>query len=442
MPSDTQTSEYALQPVPSGVGISGWRIALIKTGIVIALPAFIMGAELGFALGFWRSVVAFGCGAAILFVLALGTSTVGARTRLSTAMLMQFVFGSLGARVVSVALAITLTGWFGVTAQLFGESLDVIAATLGIDLSATVYVLVGGALMILSAVFGIRGLQRLADMAVPVLLLGLGAIAFWAFRDAAPGSFSRTPQDTVSVGVGISAVVGAMAAGVTILPDLCRFASSPNHGRLAAFLTLALGVPTVLTLSAVPSVATGEGNLIAIMMMMGLGVPALLLLLFTAWTTNSGNLYSASLMMATVTRRIELNKLVIMIGIVGMGLAIAGISDYLIPVLLIVGYSIPPIASIYIVDFFVVRKGSSDWARHEQLPALRVAPLLAWGLAIVVAVLSSRHLITVTTIPACDSILTAAALYLGFYQLGWCSNVPSNHDREKNEQSVVLEADA
>ncbi len=430
MPIDPAANEFARQPVPQEISISGWRIALIKVGVLIALPAFIMGAELGFKLGYERSLIAFFSGAVVLLILGAGTATVGAQTRLSTSMLIQFVFGRMGARAVSVALAATLTGWFGVTAELFGESLAHISdQVLGVNPGAPAYIMLGGLLMVLITIFGIRGLQRLADMVVPLMLAGLIILAYLGYQQATPGALTMIPATPVAIGVGISAVVGSMAAGVTIFPDICRFAHNPLHGRLAAFLALGVGVPLVLGLTALPSVATGEGNLIAIMLTLGLGIPALLLLVFAAWTTNAGNLYSSSLMMGTVTPALSQRTLVIIIGIIGVGLAVGGISNHLIPVLLLVGYSIPPIASIYIADFFVVRRGIIDVTTWVDLPAFRVPALVAWGLAVGVALLTTNHVITITTIPACDSILAALTLYLAFYHFGWARNdagIPCN----------------
>ena len=438
MSIDPTGNEFAREPVPGHIGISGWRIALIKIGVLIALPAFIMGAKLGFKLGFERSLIAFFTGAVILFILGAGTSTIGARARLSTSMLIQFVFGRLGAQAVSAVLAATLTGWFAVTAELFGQSLDQMAGDiLGLHAGDSVYIIFGCFLMVLTTIYGIKGLQRVADLIVPLLLFGLATIAYLGFQTAAPGVFTALPAEHVSIGVGISAVIGSMAAGTTILPDVTRFARSPGHGRLAAFLTLAVGIPLVLGLVAIPSVATGEGNLIKIMVMLGLGGPALLLLVFTAWTTNSGNLYSSSLMMGTVTQRIKQKTLVIIIGIVGMALALGGITTYLIPVLLLVGFSVPPIAAVYIADFYVVRRGVIDMESWKDVPALRIPALVAWASGIAVALMTTNGVFTMTTVPAGDSILTALTLYIAFYALGWVQCEAPKHNRSETSEVAV-----
>ena len=48
---ETLTQDYNRVPVPDGKTVNAWHIALIKIGIVIALPAFFTGAEIGAAMG-------------------------------------------------------------------------------------------------------------------------------------------------------------------------------------------------------------------------------------------------------------------------------------------------------------------------------------------------------------------------------------------------------
>ena len=106
-----------------------------------------------------------------------------------------------------------------------------------------------------------------------------------------------------SIGVSISVVVGTYAVGAVLVPDLCRYAKSIGHGIFAILLSLGVGLPLILIAAAVPSIATGEANLVAIMISLGLGLPALFVVVFATWTSNTNNLYSTSLGMATVFER-------------------------------------------------------------------------------------------------------------------------------------------
>jgi cytosine permease len=111
---------------------------------------------------------------------------------------------------------------------------------------------------------------------------------------------------------------------------------------------------------AVVAIHSGEKNFINIMTGMGLGVAGLVVLIFATWTTNTGNLYSNSLVLKTIFTRVPQWLIVIIAGILGTLLAVIGVSHYFIGFLLFLGISIPPIAGIYIADYFFVHKRSYD----------------------------------------------------------------------------------
>lgn len=399
--------------MPASATVSGWHIALIKIGVLIALPAFITGAEIGTQMGLPRAALSIVIGGAVLGAIGLLTGTVAALSRQSTALLVRYSFGIVGARIVSTLLALTLLGLFGLTAELFGGSLSrAVEETTGVTIGKAPCIVIGGFLMTVTTIFGFRGLQRLADLAVPVLFAGIAAVCYLAVRDIDTGVLVAIPESTQSYGIGISAVIGSLAVGVTILPDLARFARNAAHARWAAAGTYSAALPAVLLLAAVPGVAVGEPDLILIMTGLGLGVPAFLFLVFTAWTTNSGNLYSSTLGLANVFTSPRFPLLAGAAGAVGIAMALLGIGSVIIPLLVVLGITIPPVAGIYTADFFLVRGRRYDEEELGQLPNFAWPAFFAWLLAIAVAFLAARGLIRVSGVPAIDSIVFSFIAYV------------------------------
>lgn len=418
MASAFEGGDYARSAVPADQTVSGWRIALIKVGIIIALPGFITGAQIGFALGLGRGAIAILIGGLMLMILAMLTGTVAAKCRLTTSLITQFAFGTVGGRIVNAVLSLTLLGWFGVTAQIFGESVDHIVRTLfDIHLIPQIYVVIGGLLMVITTMYGFSALQRLSDITVPLLLIVLGVTAYLGAKALSFESLFETPENAIGLGFGISTIAGALATSVTIFPDLCRFARTPAQSRLAAGITFGFGLPAVLLLAAIPSVATHERDLVVIMTSLGLGVPALVLLVFKAWATNSGNLYSGSLGFATILERLPQWGVVIAAGTIGIALAAFGISDHLRPYLMLLGITIPPVCGIYLADFFLLRKQTYNLEDLPRLPRISWVAFLAWGSAIAVGTLTARDILTLSGIPACDAIVTAFIVYLAGMRL-------------------------
>lgn len=412
-PGASNRSEFAQGAVPASATVSGWHIALIKIGVLIALPAFITGAEIGTRMGLPRAALSIFIGGAVLGVLGLLTGTVAAMSRQSTALLVRYSFGIVGARLVSTLLALTLLGLFGLTAELFGGSLSrAVEDTTGVPIGKAPCIIIGGLLMTVTAIFGFRGLQRLANLAVPVLFAGMATVCYLAVRDIDRSILVAIPESAESYGIGISAVIGSLAVGVTILPDLARFARNAAHARWAAVGTYSVALPLVLLLAAVPGVAVGEPDLILIMTGLGLGVWAFLFLVFTAWTTNSGNLYSSTLGLANLFARPHFPLLAGAAGAIGVLMALLGIGSMIIPLLVLLGITIPPVAGIYIADFFVVRGRQYNEEELEHLPNIAWPAFFAWTLAVAVAFLAARGLIQLSSVPAIDSIIVSFVTYV------------------------------
>lgn len=411
---ETWAQDYDRNPVPDEKTVSGWHIALIKTGIVIALPAFFTGAEIGTALGLADACLVIVAAAFLLALLGALTGTVGASSRLSTSMILQFSFGPVGAKVVNLILALTLLGWFGVTTALFGHTLnDLAGRALTVQTAPAVYMLLGAMLMIATTVFGFKALQKLSDLVVPLLLVGLVLVACIASQQSELHSIMSAPGDgSLSMGLGISALVGGMVVGVTIFPDLARFAHSPVHGQTAAGLSYGLAVPFVLVTVSIPSIITGEKDLLLIMLSLGLGVSALLALIITAWTTNAGNLYSSSLVLATIFQAAQKWKICIVAGLIGTAFAVSGITDHFLPFLVLLGVSIPPIAGIYLADFFFIQNKHYDPVKLQTMPPVHIKAFVAWLLGITIASMTAKDIFSLTGIPSCDAVFTAFFAYI------------------------------
>ena len=148
------------------------------------------------------------------------------------------------------------------------------------------------------------------------------------------------------------------------------------------------------------------------MITLGLGLPALLIVALTAWSTNSFNLYSATLIGSTIRPRQPAWQLAMFSGVVGTLLGLAGISQWLIPYLLCLGIFIPPIAGIYLVNAALASRHTASGAIAETArPHWRGDALIAWLIGSSWAAFAPHWGWGITPIPALDSIFVAALTY-------------------------------
>ena len=378
-------------------------------GGTIAVPAFLMAANLGASLGLRDAAIAFSCGCFILGSMAALTGLCGQKSGLSAYMLNEFAFGRWGGRIASTVVSMTLIGWFGVTSALFGRAANLMGRSVfGIDWPVELYMVLGGGLIVAVTVTGFKGIDKLALALVPVMLAFL-MMAAWMSLPQLEQWTEPTGGTPMTLTTAISAIVGSYIAGVTIQPDYARFARSRRAALGSAFVALAISFPILLFCTAIPSIAYNEPDLLNVMIALGIGIPAFLLLILAAWSSNVLSVYSGALALATVFRRLDLRVLIVGVGALGTLLALAGAGDYLIEYLVLLGITIPPISSIYVVDTLLFRK-RFDEVELSKRPRLALKALATWIAAVSVGACSHFGFFTLTSVAALDSIVVAGVL--------------------------------
>ncbi|QIB67024.1 cytosine permease [Kineobactrum salinum] len=402
-----------MEPVPREKTVHGLRVALVLIGIAITIPAFLTGAELGLSMGLSRAVPVVLAGGAVLCVIGCFVAVIAARTRLTTYAIIEYAFGVMGAKVVNAVIALTVFGWFSVTAAFFGISIQQALRELwDIAFNLDLLIVVGTVLVVATTLFGFRAINRLALVAVPLLFLVLVWLVYLALENTNLAELLQYQETQMPAGRGITAVVGGFIVGAVIMPDFCRHVHNTAHGLLAAVLHFGVAYPLILIMLTLVSVESGQRDFMSMLAALGLGLVGLLVLVFATWTTNTGNLYSNSLVLRTIFPSLSHYWAIIGIGAAGALFAVMGITRYFIDFLVVLGVSIPPVAGIYIADYFVVRRGRYPAAGAPREGAFNWQAFVAWVVATLVGWVAAIDMITITTVPGSDAIVVAFVLYL------------------------------
>ncbi|MBA1846484.1 cytosine permease, partial [Escherichia coli] len=75
------------------------------------------------------------------------------------------------------------------------------------------------------------------------------------------------------------------------------------------------------------------------------------------------------------------------------------------------GIATPPVAGIYIADFFLYRRNGYQESVLAQESQIKVLTFAAWIIGAAVGFMTVKGLFTLTTIPSVDSILVACIAY-------------------------------
>ncbi|WP_236237052.1 MULTISPECIES: purine-cytosine permease family protein [Pseudomonas] len=412
--SDTQsavTEGYTRRPVPQEETVSGYGLALITFGIGMTLPVFWLGADVSAKVGFQTSCWLFIGVCAVLGLLGSLTALVGVRSRLSTYMVLQFSFGRHGAKLLNLIMAVTLLGFYAATVDIFGSTVaSALHGAFGFDTPAWLHDIWGSALMTLMAIFGLRGLDKLSICAVPLMAAFLLYTLFLGLGKAGAGQLAGFSGSGESVSLAIASTIGMVVLTPVLMPDFTRYARS-DRDALITLLGMVIGFPFVLIVGGLLAIVTGQGEIMQIMAVLGVLVPALLVLVFSTWITNTANLYSATLTLATVARTSSM-KLTLVGSLVATALALGGFMSHFLDFILALSIVIPPLASIYLADFFIVRRQRFDIDDLPRLPGLGWPALISWALASLLAWMTTYEGWTLTSQPTLDSLLIALGAYL------------------------------
>lgn len=409
------SQDFEREPVPQYLRKSWLSISSVWIAVGIDLSAMLLGAQLGAGMELKQALLAVLVGSLFLGILGGFCAYIGAATGLSTAMVSNFAFGKIGAKIISFCIAVSLLGWFGVQAGFFAENAhSAFSMLFNIDVPIKVLAAIGGLLMMTTAIFGYQAIEKLSKFSVP-LLVGLILFAIYlAISEVGMEAVTETIDTTFTFGTATSLVIGVFVLGTIISPDISRWAKSKKDAVLAAFFGFLIGNSFMLVMAIVLSKALDTSDLTIIFITLGLGLPAILVLTLAQWTTNTNNLYSSSLGIAVLFPNISKKTLTIIAGLLATLLAVFGIFDRFVVYLSFITIFIPPVGGIYTAEYYFINKQRFNFKNAHQSSYI-MRSLVAWVLASGVAFLTTEapagiELFHITSIPALDGFIAAFIL--------------------------------
>src|ERR1700722_5633999 len=324
------SDEFSTSPVPSDRSISWWKIALTNVLFSICLPTLITGLDLAIAAPRRNFLSGIIVGSLVLTFIGILTSLLGSRTRLSSYMLARIAFGTYGSTLLNLAFALSLLGWFGVNINLFGDAMvRLMAALWGYSGPIWPVELVGGLMMTGTTLVGLRAINALSTIIVPILAIVCLLMLLESLKQGSVASIlGRAPLGGMSFGDTVSSVVGGVIVGAVIMPDTCRFIERPHGAVWTAVLTYFVSSVIVTVIGGVAALATGRVEILNLMLFMGLGAGAFAIVLGGSWILNALNLYSAALSIGVAVPQSRRELTTLLCGAAGTLLAFLQILDH------------------------------------------------------------------------------------------------------------------
>ena len=337
----------------------------------------------------------------------------------SSYLLVRLAFGDAGARVVNLAFSISLLGWFGINLNLFGLAIAGLSDELFGIIPPELLVTIAASLLItVTTIIGFRAINLVSTLMIPVLAFVAIALLVTATSQAAP--VVAVSQGEMSLGDGISAIVGSIVIGSIIMPDITRFLRSSGGAFLTSGTSYMIAQPFVMWVAASAAMVLGTQDIISIMLTLGLGLGAFIIIIAGSWVLNALNLYSAVLGVTASFPRLSARSVTVVLGVIGVTAGLMNILDSFVTFLFYLSVVFIPVAGVIIVDHFVARPEVYQVNAVEDNQPLNRWGLLTWFMGAAIALAASEGFIgSVTRVAALDAMLTTAVLYWTAARLGW-----------------------
>jgi cytosine permease len=337
---------------------SWWDLFVIQAGVNITLSSLLLGGLLVPGLSWAQACWALVVGNILLGMLLALMGYFGVDYGISTTVASRFALGHPhGSWIASIIILLSMVGWFAVTAELAGQAThDALQGTTGFSNIAVVIALIG-ILNSLPPIFGFENIKWLSRLAVP----GLTGLCVWILivivsKYGYRNLIHYAPTHTLSLTTGLDLVMGGLIVGVFTAPDISRYVISAKDNWVGAMLgafppSLFLGL-----VGALSKLATGDWNAVSVVQRLGLGAPALIVIIASSWTANNSNLYSSGLALANIFPKLSRWQSTALMGALGTTLAALRVTRYFGSFLLVLSGLFSPLIGILLCDYFIVRR--------------------------------------------------------------------------------------
>ena len=377
-------SEFEHEPVPMSQRRSLGSVSAVWFGFPMIITNAVFGGTIVYGLGFWRGMAAIVVGNLVLLAYVGTLSHVAGRTGKNFALTAAETFGRRGATIAAGFLSTVVIGWFAFQTGLTGSTLH---ESLGWN--ETGMILLAGVLYIAITFVGIRALTIIGLIAAPMFVVLAVVALVLAARDGGLSgitSYSGGGQGAtvLSIGAAITIVIAGFADSGTMTADFTRWSRSGREAVIATFsafpvanfISLLVGGIVVAAAKAVDPAANG-GDFLPILTTHGpvLSAIAVVFVFANLGSVCTHCLYNGAVGWSQLTGS-RMRLLTIILGVIGLIAALAGVWSYFSEWLNLLGIFVPPIGAVLIVDQVIQRR-----ARTRSLRAWRVQPFVAWAIA-------------------------------------------------------------
>ena len=363
---------FALSPVPKKQRKTWIGMVMVQAGMVICIPAFLLGSMLAEGMTTVSAITAGVIGYIMVLLLTFILGMQGADLGVPTCVLSTATLGKNGTRLFASSLfTISLIGFFGLQVNVCGEAFStLISEIFGLEIPVQISSAFWGIIMVVIAVWGMEALKNLDTISVPLLLaiMILGTVMAFRIYGAGGLTANEVTEPTMSMFEGVGLSFSFFSASAFSAADLTRFQKNRKETIKSSIWGLMPAGIITCVIGVLLTRVAGLYDITLVMAAVGLPVLGLVVMILAQLTTNSVNAYCGGLD-AVMTFNLPDDKrreATAVVGILGVVLAVFGILNFIQVYLDWISFLGAPIAGVMIADYWLVGKGKPEsWHMQE-----------------------------------------------------------------------------
>ena len=381
---------------------------LLWAGAAISIMEMLSGALLA-PLGLFTGVVVILVGHAIgntPFALAC---LPGQEKGVTSMVSLRFSFGTSGSKIFTLFNIMQLIGWMAVMQIVAAEAMNAITLDLFSYANRELWIVLIGVLTTLWAMSH-RAWKILNKISIAFLIV-LTLVITWRVFSSFQGF--NPPTEVLPMGIALDIVIAMPISWLPLVSDYSRFAKKGSmKGTWIGYFLISSWMYFIGLISAL---ATGESFPTTSMLLLGLGLPAMIVILLSTVTSDYLDVYSSAASWMNI-RKTKREKLVMgVVGALGIVVSLLFPIDQYQNFLLLIGSLFCPLFGVVIVDYLLRRneysvddalraKGGKYWF----LGGFNPLAFASWGFGMAVYWIANLYFIG----GSLPSILLASLLYL------------------------------
>ncbi len=385
-----------IEPIPKEErNLGGWDFFLLWAGAAISLAEIWAGSlvvPLGLGLGLWAILLGHLIGNTPF---ALG-GLMGSRWGIPTMVSVRPSFGIRGSYFAAALNVIQLIGWTAVMLIVCGQAADAISKFYGFS-NLNLWIILAGVITTLWAVVGHRFWKWLQRVSVFVLMILCVVMTYIVFQEYGWGTLSQIPRKgDFPFMVGMDLVIAMPISWLPLVSDYSRFATDSKRsfwGTWVGYFVVSSWMYLIgLTAALATQSPDPSGVVMNLMLKFGWAIPALIIVLFSTFTTTFLDIYSTAISGLNIFPKLGERAGIWIGGILGIIVAIIfpAILDYE-HFLLFIGAMFCPLFGIVLVDYFLLRRGEIDLedlykkeGKYWFAKGINPIALIAWAIGFAV----------------------------------------------------------